>query len=126
MNHRGRLGEHGEKLAVGYLRRKRYRILKTNFRNRFGEIDIIARQGDVLCFIEVKTRRSTETGEPLESIDNRKQRQIFKTATAFLQKRNLLDSHVRFDALGIKMGPAGTVEYELIDNAMDFSDFYPG
>ncbi|MBP5618294.1 MAG: YraN family protein, partial [Clostridia bacterium] len=52
----GATGERGEKLAARYLRRKGYRILERNFQTRFGEIDLIARKGDQLVFVEVKTR----------------------------------------------------------------------
>lgn len=95
------LGDAGERTAARYLRRKRYRILHRQMRNRFGEIDLIALDGDVIVFVEVKTRRSAEHGEPFEAVDLRKQERIAKAALAWLKQRKLLDRRYRFDVVSL-------------------------
>jgi len=74
------LGSFGENYAVGLLQRKGYTLLQKNFRSRFGEIDIVMRDGDTLVFVEVKTRRSALRGLPEEAVDERKLAKIKLTA----------------------------------------------
>ena len=78
-------GSRGELLAAGYLRRQGYTILRTNWRCRRGEIDIIARDGATLVFVEVRTRRSTNLGSPEESVTPAKQRRLAELAQTYLQ-----------------------------------------
>ena len=81
------LGKLGEQLAADYLRRQGYRIHETNFRCRFGELDIVASEGDVLAFVEVRTRCGDSYGSAQESVTPRKQRKLVQVAEAYLQAR---------------------------------------
>ena len=103
-------GRWGEKRAVKAIKKRGYRIIQTNFRAVVGEIDIIARDKDVLVFIEVKARRSVGQGPPAESLTPRKRHQISKAAAAFLKKHNLTGVDVRFDVVSVDMTPGGQVE----------------
>ncbi|MEA2005843.1 MAG: YraN family protein [Acidobacteriota bacterium] len=95
------LGKSGESVALAYLKKKKYRILKKGFRLFHGEIDIIAFDRSTLVFIEVKTRRSTHFGLPEESVTPLKQQQIRKIAQGFLTLNNLDDVECRFDVLSL-------------------------
>ena len=94
-------GNRGERAAVKYLKKHGFRIIVRNYRNRYGEIDVIALEEDTLVFIEVKTRRSTRTGSPLEAVDEKKQQQIMRTAQAYLSERGLNEQSFRFDVVGL-------------------------
>jgi putative endonuclease len=96
-----RLGKCGEEAAVEFLREQGYKIIARNYRSRFGEIDIIARDKDTLCFVEVKTRHSDRFGTPEEAVTRAKQKQIAKSALSFLKERHLLDTKARFDVVAI-------------------------
>ena len=86
--------------AEQYLREKGYRILETNFQNRSGEIDIIAKDWEYFCFIEVKYRTNKEFGHPLEAVNVRKQNQIRKVAAYYLMKNKLSEwTPCRFDVI---------------------------
>ncbi len=97
------IGTSYEIKAEDYLREKGYKILETNYRNRSGEIDIIAKQGEYFCFIEVKYRATNEYGNPLESVDFRKQNQIRKVAMYYLMKNKLSEwTPCRFDVIAFE------------------------
>lgn len=114
-------GELGEKLAVLYLQRNKYKIIERNFRTRNGEIDIIAiDQGEhphVLSFIEVKTRKTTDFGTPLEAIGYYKLQALVRTAHYYKAlHRNLPDS-LRIDAIAILLNPDNSLnQLELVKN----------
>ena len=95
------LGRRAEALAVSYLKGRKYKILETNYRCRCGEIDIIARDGSVLVFVEVKARRSTTYGPPQLSVTPFKQRQISKAALTYLCRNRLTGVDARFDVLAL-------------------------
>ena len=78
-------GDDGERKAVQFLRKQGYRILARQHRERFGEIDIIALDGQQIVFVEVKTCRSTKAGQPFESVDQAKQKKIAQAALAWLR-----------------------------------------
>ena len=92
------LGQRGERAAARYLRRQGMRILTWNFRTSRGEIDLIARDGDVLVFVEVKARRQ---GVPAEAVTPEKQRRITLAALHFQRKYDLLEVRSRFDVVAI-------------------------
>ncbi len=99
-----KLGADGEKKAVQYLLENEYEILKTNYRvGRLGEIDIIARDAEYICFIEVKTRRSDTCGSPGESVTTAKQRKIHQIAAIYLSNTGNTYKCVRFDVLEIQL-----------------------
>jgi len=95
------LGARGEELAVAFLRKQRYRILERNFTTPLGEIDIIARKGQTLAFVEVKTRSSLAFGSPAEAVGVRKQRQIIKAAKWYLASDVGKKLQPRFDVVGV-------------------------
>ena len=89
--------------AAAYLKKKGYRILEANFRCRFGEIDLIARDGAYLVFIEVKYRSSLKDGDSLEAVNRRKQRKIIRVAEYYLcMHQEKADLPCRFDVIGIE------------------------
>ena len=111
----------GESLALRHLKARGYRILAQNYRARQGEIDLIARDGEFIVFVEVKTRRSLKFGLPQAAVTLRKQRQISKVALAYLQARNLLDAPCRFDVIAIHLSPQlELLRLEQIESAFAF------
>ena len=83
------------------------RIIARNFRDKTGEIDIIAQDGETVVFVEVKTRRSDRYGSPEESVTVSKQKQIIRVAGSFLSKHALIDAPIRFDVIAIRMATEG-------------------
>ena len=104
---RSRLGSTGEKLARQYLEQTGYRILETNFRCRWGEVDIIAQQDGLLLFVEVKTRRSATFGIPEESITKAKTQRLIAAAETYLDQSQAADSHWRIDLISVEMDRSG-------------------
>ena len=104
---RQELGQLGEKLTCDFLREKGYQILSQNYRTRGGEIDIVAKEGETIVFVEVKTRLNRTFGYPEEAIDARKQHKLAMTAECYLREHNLYDADYRIDAIGIEMGQDG-------------------
>ncbi len=94
-------GREGEDHAAAVLRKEGYRILDTNFRSPFGEIDIIAEDSGCLVFVEVKRRRGRGFGTSLEAIDARKKMHIIRSAQVYLKKNRCVDRPIRFDVVGI-------------------------
>jgi putative endonuclease len=92
------LGDRGERAAARYLRRQGLRVLVRGYRTRCGEIDLIARDGDTLVFVEVKARRQ---GVPAEAVTPEKQRRITLAALHFLRRYDLLEVRSRFDVVAI-------------------------
>lgn len=106
-------GSAGESIAARFLAEKGYRLVLRNFkvpvgRNTVGaqvtgEIDIVALDGETLCFVEVKTRRSTEFAPPTANVDLRKQRQIIRTARVYRDVFRVYDMKHRFDVVSVLM-----------------------
>src|SRR5689334_11770427 len=94
-------GQDAEDAAVGFLRQQGYMILARNYRVRSGEIDIIAREKDTICFIEVKMRRSAVFGLPLEAIPASKMRKLAQVAWHYLAAKRIRQSKSRFDVIGL-------------------------
>ena len=92
-------GRLGERLARRFLRKKGFRVLAKNYRTKSGEIDVVARDGSDLCFVEVKTRTSLEFGRGDEHIDRVKMRSIVRVAEEFVSKRGLGGMSQRFDCV---------------------------
>ncbi len=116
-NKRIELGKTGEALALKYLRRHGYKIIEQNYKTHSGEIDIIAKNKDVLAFIEVKTRQSLEYGLPQEAVDTRKQRQISRVALEYLASKNIQDVDCRFDIVAITWLKDQKPQIELLKDA---------
>lgn len=92
------LGIRGERAAARFLRRQGMRVLVRGYRTPLGEIDLIARDGDTLVFVEVKTRRQ---GAPAEAVTPEKQRRLTLAALHFLKRHDLLEQRSRFDVVAI-------------------------
>ena len=96
------IGDRYEDVAVLYLRQHGYTILERNFRNKIGEIDIIAKDGEYLVFVEVKYRRLSDSGHPTEAVNFSKQRRITKTALYYCAHNNKGEyTPMRFDVISI-------------------------
>lgn len=95
------LGELGEDEAVRFLKSLGYRILARQMRNSFGEIDIIAEDGKVIVFVEVKTRSDESGGKPWEAVNQKRQERMTRAALAWLKKTRRLDRSARFDVISI-------------------------
>ena len=115
-DHRRVLGKTGEEAAVQYLLRHGYHILERNYRCRFGEIDLIARDGGTLTFIEVKTRRSQRFGPAASAVTVKKQRHLVKASQVYMAQAGRTTDFCRFDVLTIEMDGV-TPRIELIKNA---------
>lgn len=100
------VGAWGESLAAEYLRKKRYKILATGYRSRFGEIDIIAFNRTYLLFVEVKLRKSSSFAKAHEFVDHHKQERLRTTAAIYLSQ-NPTSLQPRFDVIEI-YAPEGT------------------
>lgn len=118
---RKKLGEGGEEIALRFLKKRRFKIVAQNYRCKFGEVDIIARDPDnILTFIEVKTRSSRTHGTPQEAVHLRKQEQISRVALEFIQRYGLENQRARFDVVAVQLSSAGyTIEF--IQNAFDLT-----
>lgn len=99
-------GQWGERVAAWYLRRHFYRILNTNFRSRFGEIDIIAETWKYLVFVEVKTRKNDEFASAADFVTHAKQQRLISTAQLYLSQQPTT-KQPRFDVIEI-YAPEGT------------------
>lgn len=107
MNDR-QLGMRGEEVAAQYIRsQKHYKILCKNYRSRLGEIDLIAQDGSVIVFIEVKTRNSRQYGQPAEAVEKHKQHKITLTAKSYLSRYGLWHTPCRFDVIEVMLSSAG-------------------
>lgn len=95
-------GQSGEKLAVEFLKKQGFKIIETNFKSKFGEIDIVAREGDVLVFVEVKTRSSGQFGLPEEAVNWRKIQHIIKAGQYYRMVRKNLPESERIDVVAIE------------------------
>jgi putative endonuclease len=119
------LGESGENLACAELKRLGYVILERRYRCRVGEIDIIARQGEVTVFVEVKTREGDEFGGGREAVTAVKQRTIARVALDYMTRHRLHDRPCRFDVVVVgtrgatRGATSGANRIEVIPNAFD-------
>lgn len=111
------VGERGEKIAEKFLKEKGYKILEKNFQNRFGEIDLVARNGDTLVFVEVKTRYTERFGKPEESVTPAKIRKIIKAGQFYRNLNSDLPDLERIDVVAIDLESSGEIKrLELIKN----------
>ncbi|MDO4562494.1 MAG: YraN family protein [Clostridia bacterium] len=120
------MGNKGEDAAVRSLKRMGYKIKERNYSVPLGEIDIIATDGEYTCFVEVKMRKNTLYGAPVEFVDKRKRQRIIKAAMIYMKTHGISDMPLRFDVVSI----IGDAEYEkqksweieVIKNAFSVSD----
>jgi putative endonuclease len=114
--HQHAVGKTGEEVAVQFLCHQGYQILQRNYRCRFGEIDLIARDGNTLAFIEVKTRRSQKFGPAAAAVTLVKQRHLIKASQVYLTQKRKAYELCRFDVVTIELD-AQTPRIELIKDA---------
>lgn len=115
-------GPRGENIAVSFLEEQGYTVLARNYRQRFGEIDIVAEELGVLVFVEVKTRKNDRYGNPFEAVDIRKQRKLSRMAQDYISRNNKEDCAARFDVVAIRLNQESSPEVELVRNAFDFQE----
>ena len=116
----GRLGQWGEDHARRYLEGRGYTVSATNYRSRWGEVDIVARLGDEFVFVEVKTRRGTAFGTPEESVTATKSRRLIATAQDYLQKNDLEQAQWRIDVITVHLDKSGKLlEVNHLENAVE-------
>jgi putative endonuclease len=111
------LGLAGEEIACSYLRQKKYDILTRRFRMFRGEIDIVARDGETLVFVEVKARADESFGRPEEAVTPGKQRQIRKIALGYLVDHHPGEVDCRFDVIAILFGEGNDYRLEHFKDA---------
>jgi putative endonuclease len=101
------LGSRGETIAAVYLRDAGLSVLDRNWRCRDGELDIVAREGTAIVFCEVKTRRATGFGHPVEAVTPAKQRRLRLLAQRWLSAHDEHAPDLRFDVVGVLVRPGG-------------------
>ena len=116
-DHRKRLGDRGEKIAERFLKKSGFKILEKNYKNRYGEIDIVAQDDDNLVFVEVKTKACENFSEPESWVNFRKQNQLIKMAKFYLIERDIINKECRFDVIGITLGEDKREDIVHIKNA---------
>ena len=110
-------GDKGEEFACAFLKEQGYRIVETKYRVKNGEIDIVARDGETLVFVEVKTREN-EDWDPFEAVGPRKQQKLYRVAEQYLLERyKTVEVNGRFDVLAVYVMPDGSFEGDLLKNA---------
>ena len=107
----------GEEEACEFLRRNRCKILERNYRTRSGEIDIIAKSGKIIIFVEVKTRSSANFAQPWEAVGFRKRQNIKSAARQYISRHDLRDCEFRFDVVSIVVNDALRPQIEWIEEA---------
>ena len=115
-------GAAGESFAAEYLERHGYTVLERNYRCRFGEIDVIARDARFLVFLEVKTRGQGSAADPLEAVSAAKRRKIVRTAMTYLQ-RNPTRLQPRFDGAAVRTRSGVPESVRYLENAFFCEDF---
>lgn len=114
------IGKIGEKRAQEFLRKRGYKLMELNYRTFFGEIDAVAKKGDFIVFIEIKTRTSSSLGPPYLSVTYHKQKHIIKNALLYLKRWKLIGSNWRIDVVSVKLNYECEVEHiEIIENAVE-------
>jgi putative endonuclease len=113
------IGKEGEEIARRYLEKRGYRIVTANYRTRHGEIDLIARDGPTLVFIEVKTRTQQKFGSPFDALTARKCMSMAKVALHYLINHGGTEQPARFDVVSVR--PGEKAEVEIVQNAFDIS-----
>ncbi len=114
-------GQEGESVAERYLRRKGYRILERNARSSVGELDVVAEDGAVLVFVEVKARHTDAYGGAVHAVHRRKQNKLIQLAAQYLARHHIKGRQCRFDVVLIQGSEASGPQVEHIQNAFEVS-----
>ena len=120
VNHHTQFGQEGEAIAVRYLKKSGYKILEKNYRNKLGEIDIVAKDRDTLVFVEVKTRHSDQYGHPKWAVTPRKQRKISMVALYYIKENQQSNRKARFDVVTV-LDRLEKPVVEIIKNAFELA-----
>ncbi len=118
------LARSGEAEACRWLENNGMRVLQRNIRFPEGELDIVAREGSVLVFVEVKTRQAATFGTPDAAIDRAKQRRLIAAANRFISLFRLQKVPARFDVIAVLWPPGGEAQVQHFRNAYQANDFY--
>ena len=116
---RSKLGTQGERIAAAHLESLGLVVEDRNYRTRFGEVDLIARDGEERVFVEVRTKRSTAFGTPEESLTPRKQARLIQAAEEYLAERGLAGASWRVDLVAITLQPDGPAGITHIQSAVE-------
>lgn len=114
------LGKQGEDLALKKIRRLGYQCICRNYRCPLGEIDLVAKDGDTLVFLEIKTRKGRSLGYAKEAVDARKRRQLSKVALAYMKSNDCCEAKSRFDVVAISIH-GDKKEIEVVQNAFELA-----
>ena len=117
MDQRAQVGRTGEKHARRFLRHQKYRIVTRNYRCPLGEIDLIALDGPVVVFVEVKTRTDREHGDPQDTVTAGKQRRIMRAAEFFLRQTGSEGRACRFDVVAVTLKRDAAADIEHLPDA---------
>ena len=115
-----KLGKFGEDLALEKIKRLGYKKIIRNYRCALGEIDLIAKDGNTLVFIEIKTRKGKSIGYAKEAVDARKRRQLSKVALAYMKSNDCCEAKARFDVVAVCIDK-NKPEIEVVKNAFDLA-----
>ena len=118
---RMRFGDWGEEYARRFLEKKGYLIIEAKYRGKYGEIDLVAWEGECLVFVEVKSRRTRAFGRPEESVTAAKQQKLVQSAQEYVQEKGYEDREWRIDVVGIEAGGARP-RVQLIRNAVGWGE----
>ena len=119
-NKRQQFGKESESLAVRYLKKNGYKILEQNYRNKLGEIDIIAKEKETLVFVEVKAGRTNLFGNPKWAVTPKKQRKISMVALCYLKATKKTHVKARFDVVALSSAKDNP-QIEIIKNAFELA-----
>jgi putative endonuclease len=111
-------GQAAEALAEAHLAGLGFLVLARNHATRRGEVDLVCQEGEVTCFVEVRSRTSEAQGSPLETVTPVKARRVVAAATDWAWRHGKLDAALRFDVVGVVIGPDGP-SFELVRGAFD-------
>ena len=114
-------GQEGEATAERYLIRKGYRIIAKNLRSSLGELDLVAEDGHILVFVEVKARKTTEFGGAINAVHRQKQHKLIRLAAQFLARQHWTDRICRFDVVLLQDTASAGPQIEHIQNAFEVS-----
>ncbi|HMN12492.1 MAG TPA: YraN family protein [Bellilinea sp.] len=106
------IGDWGESIAASYIEKQGFTVLERNFRTPYGELDIIAQNGEVLVIVEVKTRTSTKFGHPESAITEAKMAHMQSAVEFYLTTLPCMPGEIRLDVISISAKP-GTIEYDV-------------
>ena len=116
---RQQLGIVGEELAARELVSRGYAILERRYRTRYGEIDIVAEDGETLVFVEVRARATGEFGRAAETVDDRKKRKVTAMAVEYLARHRVTNRPCRFDVVAVDDALSGFPEISIYPSAFD-------